>query len=98
MGTKIHDAAFVRFSAPDLDAMEAFLIDFGLVRTGRTDDALYMHGLAENPFLHAAHPTVEVGLQVFALCRGSKSDCSNLPIMGTVVCQCPKARERARAV
>ncbi len=27
---KVDDIAFVRFTAPDLDAMEAFLVDFGL--------------------------------------------------------------------
>jgi hypothetical protein len=35
MGIKIHDVAYVRFSAPGLDAMEAFLTDFGLVRAGQ---------------------------------------------------------------
>jgi len=31
MGIKIHDVAYVRFSAPDLDEMEAFLTEFGMV-------------------------------------------------------------------
>jgi len=44
MGIKIQDVAYVRFSAPDLDAMEAFLIDFGMVRAVRTTDTLYMRG------------------------------------------------------
>jgi catechol 2,3-dioxygenase-like lactoylglutathione lyase family enzyme len=38
------DAAFVRFRAPDLARMEEFLIDFGLVRCGRTESTLYMRG------------------------------------------------------
>ncbi|RIL07954.1 MAG: glyoxalase [Proteobacteria bacterium] len=41
---RVADLAHVRFRAPDLDAMEAFLTDFGLVRSARTPDALYMRG------------------------------------------------------
>jgi catechol 2,3-dioxygenase-like lactoylglutathione lyase family enzyme len=55
MGIKIQDVAYVRFSAPDLDEMEAFLIEFGMVRAQRTVDALYMRGLDEDPFLHVTH-------------------------------------------
>ena len=55
MGIKIQDIAYVRFSAPDLDEMEAFLVDFGMVRAERTSDTLYMRGLDEDPFLHVTH-------------------------------------------
>ncbi len=55
MGIKIQDVAYVRFSAPDLDEMEAFLTEFGMVRAERTGDALYIRGLDENPFLHVTH-------------------------------------------
>jgi len=55
MGIKIHDIAYVRFSAPDLGAMEAFLIEFGMVRAERTSNVLYMQGLDENPYLHVTH-------------------------------------------
>lgn len=41
---KVHDLAYVRVRVPDLDRAEAFLTDFGLVRSARTDDALYMRG------------------------------------------------------
>jgi catechol 2,3-dioxygenase-like lactoylglutathione lyase family enzyme len=41
---RVPDLAHVRFRAPDLDAMEAFLTDFGLVRSARTPTALYMRG------------------------------------------------------
>jgi catechol 2,3-dioxygenase-like lactoylglutathione lyase family enzyme len=40
----VTDLAHVRFRAPDLDRMEAFLADFGLVRSARTESALYMRG------------------------------------------------------
>lgn len=49
---KVDDIAFVRFSAPDLDTMEAFLLDFGLTRAHRDADTLYMRGAASDPFLH----------------------------------------------
>jgi catechol 2,3-dioxygenase-like lactoylglutathione lyase family enzyme len=49
---KIDDIAFVRFTAPDLDVMETFLLDFGLARAHRDTDSLYMRGLDGDPFLH----------------------------------------------
>ena len=55
MGIKIHDIVYVRFSAPDLEAMEAFLTEFGMVRAERADGVLYMRGLEEDPFLHVTH-------------------------------------------
>jgi catechol 2,3-dioxygenase-like lactoylglutathione lyase family enzyme len=55
MGIKTQDVAYVRFRAPNLDEMEAFLTDFGMVRAERTGNALYMRGLDENPFLHVTH-------------------------------------------
>ena len=55
MGIKIQDVAYVRFSSPDLDQMEAFLTEFGMIRAERSSDALYMRGLDENPFLHVTH-------------------------------------------
>lgn len=50
---KATDIAYVRFNAPDLDLMEAFLIDFGLVRAARSDSALHMKGIDGAPFAHA---------------------------------------------
>jgi catechol 2,3-dioxygenase-like lactoylglutathione lyase family enzyme len=52
---KADDIAFVRFTAPDLDAMEAFLVDFGLTRAYRDANALYMRGADSDPFLHVTH-------------------------------------------
>jgi len=50
----IRDIAYVRYQATDLNKMEGFLADFGLHRSARTDQALYMRttGLA-----HHAHIT-----------------------------------------
>ncbi|HKM99818.1 MAG TPA: VOC family protein [Candidatus Binataceae bacterium] len=55
MGIKVQDIAFVRFCAPDLDGMEAFLSDFGMVRADRAGDVLYMRGSDPDPFLHVTH-------------------------------------------
>ena len=35
--------------------MEAFLSEFGMIRSERTDDTLYVRGLDEDPFLHVTH-------------------------------------------
>jgi len=49
---KVEDIVYVRFRAPDLDKMEAFLLDFGMQRQERTDTALYMRGVGSDPVLH----------------------------------------------
>ena len=46
---KVKDIAYVRFGAPDLDAMQHFADDFGLVTTQRTDDRLYCRGTDAEP-------------------------------------------------
>lgn len=38
----VQDIAWVRYQVTDLDAIEAFLVDFGLLRSVRTEQALYM--------------------------------------------------------
>ncbi|MFN8643345.1 MAG: hypothetical protein U0802_17425 [Candidatus Binatia bacterium] len=58
---RVTDLAYVRFRAPDLDRMEAFLTDFGMVRSARTDTALYMRG---TDALHHLHVT-ELGDPAF---------------------------------
>ena len=52
---KAADVAYIRFSAPDLDAMETFVTDFGLVVAHRDDDVLISRGLEPMPFLHVVH-------------------------------------------
>jgi len=50
---RIEDIAHVRFRAPDLDEMQAFLEQFGL-RVAQADDRrLFMRGQGGAPFLHA---------------------------------------------
>lgn len=52
MGIRVSDIAFVRFTAPDLDEMESFLLDFGMHRSERVGDALYMRGSDDEGFVH----------------------------------------------
>lgn len=49
---KVRDIAWVRFAAPDLDRMESFLSDFGLVRAERGAGGLYMRGSGPDPWIH----------------------------------------------
>ena len=52
---KVHDIANVRFTAPDLDVMEKFGVDFGLVVAARDADALYLRGTDPSPWCHVTH-------------------------------------------
>lgn len=52
---KVSDIVFPRFRAPDLDQMEAFLIAFGMQRSARTADALYMRGTDSQHHVHVTH-------------------------------------------
>lgn len=51
-GIKVKDIAYGRLRAPDLDAMEEFLTEFGMVRAARTSDALYMRGTDPDHHIH----------------------------------------------
>ena len=50
---RIEDIAYVRFSAPDLAAMRAFLVEFGLTPVRETATTLYARGAGPAPFVHA---------------------------------------------
>ena len=52
MPSRISGIAYVRLSAPDLDRMQAFLTDFGMVVAHRDDERLYMRGIGESPYFH----------------------------------------------
>jgi len=64
---KVTDIAFGRLQSPSLDQAEAFLTDFGMVRSDRTKDALYMRGTDPNHHIHVTHvgPSRFVGLAFF---------------------------------
>jgi catechol 2,3-dioxygenase-like lactoylglutathione lyase family enzyme len=52
---KISDIAFARIQAPDLDKMEEFLTEFGMVKQVRTATALYMRGTDPSHHIHVTH-------------------------------------------
>ena len=49
---KVTDLAYGRLRAPDLDTAEEFLTNFGMVRSARTNSALYMRGTDPSHHLH----------------------------------------------
>jgi catechol 2,3-dioxygenase-like lactoylglutathione lyase family enzyme len=49
---KVLDIAYVRLRSPDLDVAERYLSDFGLRRSARTANALYMRGTDPSHHLH----------------------------------------------
>lgn len=51
----ILDIAFVRYQVTDLDAQETFLTDFGLHRSERTANALYMRSTGPAHHSHISH-------------------------------------------
>ena len=54
---KVEDIAWVRFSAPDLKIMKAFLEDFGLVEAEPfADGTLRMRGAGGAPYIHVCEP------------------------------------------
>lgn len=73
-GIKVRDVAYVRFTAPDLDAMEAFLSDFGMHQAQRTDDVLYMRGTDDEGFLHVTHRAATPSFIGFAFTATSVDD------------------------
>lgn len=52
MTSLISGMAFVRLSAPDLDVMEKFLLDFGMIPVARDEQRMYMRGIGPSPYLH----------------------------------------------
>ena len=74
---KVRAIAWGRLCSPDLDAAEAFLTDFGMMRADRTKTALYMRG-TDSP--HHIHVT-ELGEPKYvgiALHAGSVDDLEKL--------------------
>jgi len=49
---KVRELAYVRFSAPDLEAMQRFAANFGLVLAARAGDILYHRGTDPSPYCH----------------------------------------------
>ncbi len=65
---KVKDIAWGRIRSPDLDKQEEFLLDFGMVRAGRTKDKLFMRGTDPEHHLHVTElgPPGFIGLAYYA--------------------------------
>lgn len=50
---KVQNIVYTSYRVPDLDKMEAFLTDFGMVRAHRDDKRLYMRGHSDLPYITA---------------------------------------------
>ncbi|MFT3723255.1 MAG: VOC family protein [Hyphomonadaceae bacterium] len=74
---KVEDIAHVRFGAPDIDAMKAFLLDFGLSPIEGAGETLYARGAGQSPFLHATS-TGEPGFRALGLRASSLADLEKL--------------------
>jgi len=70
---KVRDIAYVRFTAPDLDAMERFLGDFGLVVSAREGDRLYARGTDASPYVHVTERG-EPGFRGVAFAAASRGE------------------------
>jgi len=74
---KVADISHVRFTAPDLDVMQAYLKDFGLVPSLEADGILYARGAGPAPFLHAT-AVGEPGFAALGLRAESLADLETL--------------------
>ncbi len=70
--------AFVRFNAPDLDAMEKFASDFGLQRAARDERTLYMRGTDDDGYVHVTHLADTAGFAGVAFLADSHDDLETL--------------------
>lgn len=74
---KIEDIAHVRFSAPDLEAMRAFLVEFGLTPVTHTNGTLFARGAGPQPFVHSTIEG-EPGFKALGLRAESLADLERL--------------------
>ena len=74
---KVKDVLYARFRAPDLDEMESYLEDFGLVHSARNDTALYMRASDGEHHVHVTE-LGEPAFVGFALEANSAEDLQTL--------------------
>src|SRR6266478_7254895 len=74
---KVTDLAYGRLRAPDLDAAEEFLTNFGMVRAERTPSALYMRGTDPAHHIHVTEKG-EPGFVGFAYYAASLDELKRL--------------------
>jgi catechol-2,3-dioxygenase len=75
---KAYDVAYARFTAPDLDRMRAFLLDFGMVEAQVENDRLFMRCYGDNPFVHVTERAAEPGFAGFGIWVTDEDDLRKL--------------------
>ena len=74
----VEDIAYVRYAVPDLAAAEAFMTDYGLSLSARTDSAIYMRGTGPMHHIYVAQWGAQsVGLG-FGLLASTEADLQKL--------------------
>jgi hypothetical protein len=78
---QVTDLAYVRVRLPDLDRAERFLLDFGLLRSERTADTLYMRGSGPARHVHVVERGTPkfLSLAFVAASEGDLHELSALP-------------------
>ena len=64
---RLRDISHVAYYVPDLHPMQEFLSDFGMRTVQRADDALYMGGAGDAPYVHVSLRDTRRGLAYIAL-------------------------------
>lgn len=71
---KVKDLAYVRYRTTDLDVMEKFLLDFGMVVSVRTDTVLYMRGSSSSHHIYITELAPKPGFIGFAFEADEEAD------------------------
>ena len=58
---KVRDVQYMTYRVPDLDLVERFLVDFGMVRASRTPQVLEMRGAGGYPVIYRAEKAEKAG-------------------------------------
>lgn len=79
---KVKDIQHVAYGVPDLDLIERFMLDFGMVRAARTDTSLYLRGTGENPCVYRAEKAAQAAFMYAAFEAPARSDLEALTKAG----------------
>jgi catechol 2,3-dioxygenase-like lactoylglutathione lyase family enzyme len=71
---RAYDVAYVRFRAPDLARMQAFLHDFGMLDAQVENNRLFMRGFGPSPFLHVTEYAETAGFAGFGIWVNDETD------------------------
>jgi catechol 2,3-dioxygenase-like lactoylglutathione lyase family enzyme len=75
---KAQDIAYVSFRVPDIDRMEAFLTDFGMIRADKTKDRLFMRGAGTYPYINVIERGEPAGFVAVGMVTPSADDLGRL--------------------